>query len=174
MTSRREIRARPRPDRKHEDIEKLERSGLKLHIDRARKQPDHPQNSTPINIMPTRPMLAPRLALAFGLGASLVNAIRFNISTPMQCEPLQVSWEDKSGDGDMRLLIMPVSHESSDQGEAGYTGAKRLTLFRRLDLIARRPPNSRPNRSSGTSPSPDPPRAHTRSPRSSNPRVSNS
>lgn len=128
MTSRRERRARPYSDRKHEDIEKLERTGLKLHIDRARKQPDHPQKTTPINIMPTLPILAPRLALAFGLGASLVNAIRFNISTPMQCEPLQVSWEDKSGDGDMRLLIMPVSDEPSDQPEAGHTGTKRLML----------------------------------------------
>jgi hypothetical protein len=43
---------------------------------------------------------------------STVRGIRFNISTPMQCEPLEVTWEEKQGDGDMRLLIMPVSKGS--------------------------------------------------------------
>jgi len=54
-----------------------------------------------------------RLALALIVGSTFGHAIRFNISTPMQCEPLQVTWEDKSGDGDMRLLIMPVGFQHS-------------------------------------------------------------
>lgn len=58
----------------------------------------------PLSTTPAGLRLVALLALA-----STVRGIRFNISTPMQCEPLEVTWEEKQGDGDMILLIMPVS-----------------------------------------------------------------
>lgn len=61
----------------------------------------------PLSTTPAMLRLITLLALT-----SMVRGIRFNISTPMQCEPLEVTWEEKQGDGDMRLLIMPVSKGS--------------------------------------------------------------